>query len=106
IAYDDPRWIGGIGMIGTKAVYTAMMSCDLLLMLGTDYPYSEFLPQKGSVIQIDDRSRVLGRRAPTALGVVGSVRPTLQLLLDKIAAKTDSKFLDRSTAERKKWDAK
>jgi pyruvate dehydrogenase (quinone) len=106
IAYDDPRWIGGIGMIGTKAVYTAMMSCDLLLMLGTDYPYSEFLPQKGSVIQIDDRSRVLGRRAPTALGVVGSVRPTLQLLLDKIAAKTDGKFLDRITAERKKWDAK
>jgi pyruvate dehydrogenase (quinone) len=106
IAYDDPRWIGGIGMIGTKAVYTATMSCDLLLMLGTDYPYSEFLPQKGAVIQIDDRARVLGRRAPTALGIVGSVRPTLQLLLDKIAAKTDSKFLDRITAERKKWDAK
>lgn len=106
IAYDDPRWIGGIGMIGTKAVYTAMMSCDLLLMLGTDYPYSEFLPQKGAVIQIDDRARVLGRRAPTALGVAGSVRPTLQLLLDKIATKTDGKFLDRITAERKKWDAK
>src|ERR1700684_96427 len=72
LPYDDPRWIGGIGMIGTKAVYNAIMSCDLLLMLGTDYPYSEFLPQKGDVIQIDDRARVLGRRAPTALGVVGS----------------------------------
>ncbi len=106
IAYDDPRWIGGIGMIGTKAVYNAVMSCDLLLMLGTDYPYSEFLPQKGAVIQIDDRARVLGRRTPTALGVAGSVRPTLQLLLEKIAAKTDSKFFDRITTERKKWDAK
>ena len=79
--YDDPRWMGGIGMIGTKAVYNAVMHCDLLLMLGTDYPYSEFLPHKGSVIQVDERARVLGRRAPTALGVVGSVRPTLKLLL-------------------------
>jgi pyruvate dehydrogenase (quinone) len=106
LPYDDPRWIGGIGMIGTKAVYNAIMSCDLLLMLGTDYPYSEFLPQKGDVVQIDDRARVLGRRAPTALGVVGSVQPTLQLLLDKVAAKTDEKFFDRITEERRKWDAK
>jgi pyruvate dehydrogenase (quinone) len=106
LPYDDPRWIGGIGMIGTKAVYNAIMSCDLLLMLGTDYPYSEFLPQKGDVIQIDDRARVLGRRAPTALGVAGSVQPTLQVLLDKVAAKTDEKFFDRITEERRKWDAK
>jgi pyruvate dehydrogenase (quinone) len=106
LPYDDPRWIGGIGMIGTKAVYNAIMSCDLLLMLGTDYPYSEFLPQKGDIVQIDDRARVLGRRAPTALGVVGSVQPTLQLLLDKVAAKTDEKFFGRITEERRRWDAK
>ena len=102
--YDEPRWMGGIGMIGTKAVYNAIMHCDLLLMLGTDYPYSEFLPHKGAIIQIDDRARVLGRRAPTALGVVGSVRPTIKLLLDRIKAKSDTKFWDRVTAERKKWD--
>jgi thiamine pyrophosphate-dependent acetolactate synthase large subunit-like protein len=103
--YDDPRWMGGIGMIGTKAVYNAVMHCDLLLMLGTDYPYSEFLPRKGSVIQIDERARVLGRRTPTALGVVGSVRPTLNLLLGKIAAKSDTKFWDQVTKERHKWDS-
>jgi pyruvate dehydrogenase (quinone) len=102
--YDDPRWMGGIGMIGTKAAYTAVMHCDLLLMLGTDYPYSEFLPHKGSVIQIDDRAHVLGRRAPTALGVVGSVRPTLKLLLDTVAAKSNTKFWDQVTKERRKWD--
>ena len=102
--YDDPRWMGGIGMIGTKPVYNAVMRCELLLMLGTDYPYAEFLPKNGTVIQLDDRARVLGRRTPTALGVVGSVRPTLKLLLDKVAAKTDSTFLDRVTAERRKWD--
>src|SRR6476646_6612082 len=102
--YDDPRWMGGIGMIGTKAAYTAVMHCDLLLMLGTDYPYSEFLPHKGSVIQIDDRAHVLGRRAPTALGVVGSVRPTLKLLLDTVAANSNTKFWDQVTKERRKWD--
>src|SRR6516164_10654703 len=69
--FDDPRWMGGIGMIGTKAVYNAIMQCDLLLMLGTDYPYSEFLPHRGAVIQVDERAVALGRRAPTALGVVG-----------------------------------
>jgi pyruvate dehydrogenase (quinone) len=102
--YDDPSWMGGIGMIGTKAVYNAVMHCDLLLMLGTDYPYSEFLPRKGAVIQVDERARVLGRRTPTALGVVGSVKPTLKLLLGKVAAKSDTRFWDRVTKERQKWD--
>ncbi|HEY6257921.1 MAG TPA: thiamine pyrophosphate-dependent enzyme [Xanthobacteraceae bacterium] len=102
--YDDPRWMGGLGMIGTKATYNAVMHCDLLLMLGTDYPYSEFLPHKGSVIQVDERAGVLGRRAPTALGVVGSVRPTLEMLLRKVGSKTDIKFWDRVARERQQWD--
>jgi pyruvate dehydrogenase (quinone) len=104
MAYADPRWMGGIGMIGTKAVYNAIMNCDLLVMLGTDYPYSEFLPRKGAVVQVDERARVLGRRAPTMLGVVGSVRPTLKLLLDAVETKTDAKFRARVTDERRKWD--
>jgi pyruvate dehydrogenase (quinone) len=104
MAYDDPRWMGGIGMIGTKAVYNAVMHCDLLLMLGTDYPYSEFLPRKGSVIQVDERARVLGRRVPTALGVLGSVQPTVKLLLGKVAAKSDGKFRDGVANERRTWD--
>ena len=90
MAYDDPRWMGGIGMIGTKAVYHAVQDCDLLLMVGTDYPYSNFLPTKVKVIQIDERPQVLGRRAPTVLGVAGSARPTLKLLLERVAAKTDT----------------
>jgi pyruvate dehydrogenase (quinone) len=103
--FDDPRWMGGIGMIGTKADYDAIMHCDLLLMLGTDYPFSEFLPQKGAVIQIDDRAVALGRRAATELGVRGSVRPTVKLLLDQVAAKSDGTFFERVTSERRKWDA-
>jgi pyruvate dehydrogenase (quinone) len=104
--YDDPRWMGGIGMIGTKADYHAVMHCDLFLMLGTDYPYSEFLPRKSVVVQVDERARVIGRRAPTELGVVGSVRPTVRSLLDRVKPKSDSGFFDRVTAERKAWDEK
>jgi len=103
--YDDPHWMGGIGMIGTKPVYNAIMHCDLLLMVGTDYPYSEFLPRSGNVIQVDERPQVLGRRAPTMLGVTGSARPTLTLLLDQVASKSDGAFWDKVTQERRKWDA-
>jgi thiamine pyrophosphate-dependent acetolactate synthase large subunit-like protein len=104
MAYDDPRWMGGLGMIGTKAVYNAVMHCDLLLMLGTDYPYSEFLPRKSAVIQVDDRARVLGRRTPTALGVIGSVRPTVKSLLNLVKLKSDRQFFDLVTKARKAWD--
>jgi pyruvate dehydrogenase (quinone) len=102
--YDDPRWMGGIGMIGTKPVYHAVMNCDLFLMLGTDYPFSVFLPPKGAVIQVDDRAHVLGRRAPTELGVIGSVRPTVKWLLDRVKPKSDTEFLDMVAAGRKAWD--
>ena len=98
--YDDPRWMGGIGMIGTKPVYNAVMGCDLLLMVGTDYPYSNFLPSKGTVIQVDERPQVLGRRAPTVFGTAGSARPTLKLLLDQVAAKTQTRFRDKMPQER------
>jgi thiamine pyrophosphate-dependent acetolactate synthase large subunit-like protein len=102
--YDEPSWMGGIGMIGTKAVYNAVMGCDLFLMIGTDYPYSEFLPSKGNVVQIDERPQVLGRRAPTTLGVVGSARPTLKLLLDRVSPKDSTRFWDKVTQERRTWD--
>src|SRR6201982_3180561 len=101
---DDPRWMGGIGMIGTKADYHAVMHCDLFLMLGTDYPYSDFLPRKAIVIQVDERARVIGRRAPTELGVIGSVRPTVKSLLDQVKPKSDGRFFETVTTQRKKWD--
>jgi thiamine pyrophosphate-dependent acetolactate synthase large subunit-like protein len=102
--YDDPRWMGNIGMIGTKPVYHAVMHCDLFVMLGTDYPFSEFLPRKSTVIQVDDRAHVLGRRAPTVVGVVGSVRPTVKSLLDRVRPKGDAQFFDVVSAQRKRWD--
>jgi pyruvate dehydrogenase (quinone) len=106
MSYKEPCWMGGIGMIGTRPVYNAVMSCKLLLMLGTDYPFSEFLPSNGNVIQIDERPEVLGRRTAMSLGVVGSIRPTLKLLLDHVEPKKDPSFFDKITVERKKWDEK
>jgi pyruvate dehydrogenase (quinone) len=102
--YGDPRWMGGIGMIGTKPVYHAAMHCDLFLMLGTDYPYSVFLPSKTVVIQVDERAHVIGRRAPTAFGVIGSVRPAVKSLLERVRPKGESRFFDVVTAQRKTWD--
>ncbi|HTV37646.1 MAG TPA: thiamine pyrophosphate-dependent enzyme [Xanthobacteraceae bacterium] len=104
MSYDDPHWMGGIGMIGTKADYHAVMHCDLFLMLGTDYPYSEFLPRECIVIQVDERARVIGRRAPTELGVIGSVRPTVKTLLGRVKPKSDNSFFERVTAQRKAWN--
>jgi len=102
--YDDAHWMGGIGMIGTKPVYNAVMNCDLLIMIGTDYPYSEYLPSKAKVIQIDERHEVLGRRAPTMLGVLGSAGPTLKLLLNKVKSKNSDEFFKKLTQERHQWD--
>ena len=102
--YNDPRWMGGIGMIGTKPVYNAVMHCDLFLMLGTDYPYSAFLPSNGVVIQVDERANVLGRRTPTEFAAIGSVRPTVRSLLDRLKPRSDSGFFDHVTAGRKSWD--
>ena len=104
--YDDPRWMGGVGMIGSKPVYDAVMSAELLLMVGADYPYSDFLPNRPVVVQIDERPEVLGRRAPTMLGVLGSARPTLKLLIDQVAPKTDTSYWDRLAEGRRAWDRK
>src|SRR5829696_8529936 len=104
VAYDDPRWIGGVGLIGGAPGVDALQEADLILMLGSDYPYSEFLPSTGNVIQIDERAFVLGRRTEIELGIVGSVRPALAALLPKVAAKTDSRFFEKVTKARDRWN--
>ncbi|UAK26339.1 thiamine pyrophosphate-binding protein [Sphingomonas nostoxanthinifaciens] len=103
--YDDPRWMGGVGLIGGRPGVDALHDADLMLMLGTDYPYSEFLPKKGKVVQIDERANALGRRTPIALGVVGSVAPALRMLLDGLPQRADRSFFDRVAKDRAAWDA-
>ncbi|MBU2662483.1 pyruvate dehydrogenase [Actinoplanes bogorensis] len=91
LQYDNPYDVGMSGLLGYGACYQATHEADLLLLLGTDFPYRQFLPQKNT-IQIDIDPSRLGRRTPLDLGVAGDVGLTLRALLPKLERK-DHKFL-------------
>jgi len=101
--FDDPYVIGGLGLIGSKAGYDAIHDCELLLMIGSDYPYREFLPQKAQVIQIDERAFAIGRRLPVAQAIVGSARPSVAGLLGRVRSRTDDSFLSSQQREWSTW---
>ncbi|QYE36682.1 pyruvate dehydrogenase [Polymorphobacter sp. PAMC 29334] len=103
LPFDHPNWIGGLGLIGGRAGTDAVMDADLLLMLGTDYPYVEYLPKHGHVVQIDERAFALGRRTPVELGIVGSVRPAISMLLEDLPQRADTGFLDEANKARRSW---
>jgi len=101
--FDNPQVIGGLGLIGSKAGLDAVHACDLLVMIGSDYPYSEFLPQKTKVIQIDERGFAIGRRLPVTQPIVGSSRPAAASLIAGVAAKSDDSFLRKMQKEWAGW---
>jgi pyruvate dehydrogenase (quinone) len=94
IDYDNPYDVGMTGMIGYGMAYEAIHECDLLVLLGTDFPYDKFLPTKCKIAQIDIRAERLGRRSRLDLGIWGDVRETLQALLPMLDTKPRSEFLD------------
>jgi pyruvate dehydrogenase (quinone) len=94
VEYDNPFDVGMTGLVGFASGYWAMQNCDALLMLGTDFPYRQFFPDKARVAQIDIRAAALGNRYALDLGILGSVKATLQALLPLIEEKTDSTHLD------------
>ncbi len=94
ISYDNPYDVGMTGLLGFTSGHYAMEHCDLLLMLGTDFPYPQFFPAKAQVIQVDLRGEQIGRRTPIDLGLVGSVQETLRALLPQVQAKTDTAHLE------------
>ena len=93
IEYDNPYDVGMTGLLGYSSGYHAMMGCDLLLMLGTDFPYQQFYPRDATIVQIDIRGEQLGRRAKVDYGFVGDTKATLQALLPKLKQNKDGKFL-------------
>ncbi|TYB49014.1 pyruvate dehydrogenase [Actinomadura chibensis] len=93
IQYDNPYDVGMSGLLGYGACYEAMQAADLVLLLGTDFPYDQFLPGKNT-IQIDDDPSRLGRRTPLDLAVHGDIGETLRLVLDKVQQKQDQSYLD------------
>jgi pyruvate dehydrogenase (quinone) len=97
---DNPYAVGMTGLLGYGGAYNAINKADLLLMLGTDFPFSEFLPSGGvKKVQIDRKPKHIGRRTAIDLPLVGDVKATLAALLPKVSAKSDTHFLEKHLAE-------
>ena len=96
IEYDNPFDVGMTGLLGFSSGYYAMMNCDLLLMIGTDFPYQQFFPKDAKIVQIDIRGEQLGRRTKVDYGFVGDTKATLRALLPKVAQNESDKHLKAS----------
>ncbi|MEV7813025.1 pyruvate dehydrogenase [Streptomyces flaveolus] len=95
IQYDNPYDVGMSGLLGYGAAYEAMHECDLLILLGTDFPYTDFLPRHVRTVQVDVQPERLGRRTQLDLAVWGDVRETLRCLTPAVREKQSRRFLDR-----------
>jgi pyruvate dehydrogenase (quinone) len=110
IEYDNPYDVGMTGLLGFSSGYYAMMNSDLLLMLGTDFPYQQFYPSHAYVVQVDIRGEQIGKRTKVDLGSVGDVRETLTALIPLLNQKADishhlKKSLDHYRKARKDLDS-
>jgi pyruvate dehydrogenase (quinone) len=98
VQYDNPYDVGMTGLIGIASGNHAVQDSDLLIMLGTDFPYKEWYPADSKIVQIDIRPERLGRRCKLDLGLVGDVKETVNALLPLVKQKTDKSFLEKSQA--------
>jgi pyruvate dehydrogenase (quinone) len=96
VEYDNPFDVGMTGLLGFSSGYHAMMNCDTLLMLGTDFPYQQFYPEDATIIQVDIRGEQIGRRTKVDLGLIGDVKTTLTALIPKLQMKNNSAHLNDS----------
>jgi pyruvate dehydrogenase (quinone) len=105
LEHDNPYATGMTGLLGYGGTYNAIHGADLLLLLGTDFPFSEFLPN-GSVkkVQIDTNPKHLGRRTALDLGLVGDVQATVAAVLPKIRENNDASFLEKHLAQTREFD--
>jgi pyruvate dehydrogenase (quinone) len=94
IEYDNPYAVGMTGLLGLASAYKSMHESDVLLLLGTDFPYTPFIPTGNKIIQIDLHPERLGRRAPLEMGLCGNIKDTLQVLKPLLQEKKDTEFLD------------
>jgi pyruvate dehydrogenase (quinone) len=96
VEYDNPYDVGMTGLIGFSSGYYAMCGCDVLLMLGTDFPYRQFYPTEAKIVQVDIRGEKLGNRAQLTMGLVGDAKSTIAALLPRLRNKSDRTFLDKA----------
>jgi len=103
---DDLPWVtGSIGLLGTKPSWDLMQECDTLLMVGSSFPYSEFLPEEGSArgVQIDIDGRMLGIRYPMEVNLVGDSAETLRALLPRLERKPDRGWREQIEQQVAQW---
>lgn len=91
---DNPYTVGLNGLLGTKSGYMAMHKADVLVLLGTDFPYSDFLPNDNTIVQIDEKPERIGRRAKVDYGYTGDIKSSLEVLLPLIEQKQDDSYLN------------
>lgn len=101
--HDTEHVVGLTGLIGNPSGYKAVMESDLLIMLGTDFPYTNFLPSKTKIIQIDIRPENIGNRAPVTLGLHGDIKETLLALHPRFKDKTDTRFVNELSKSFASW---
>ena len=102
LEYENPYDVGMTGLVGFASGYQAMKNCDALLMLGTDFPYRAFYPEYARIAQVDVRPEALGNRCSLHLGLLGTVKDTLDALLPAIKERTDDSHLSDALADYKK----
>jgi pyruvate dehydrogenase (quinone) len=105
VEYDNPYNVGMTGMIGGSAGYHAILDCDVLLLLGANFAWTQFYPDKTTILQIDADPTHLGRRHPVAIGAVGDVKTTLEALLPRLHQHEENEFLT-AHVERHRKDVK
>jgi pyruvate dehydrogenase (quinone) len=93
VQHDNPNEVGMTGLLGLPSAYQSMHESDLLILLGTDFPYEQFMPTKCKIVQIDVKPERIGRRAKVEMGLCGKIEDTLQALLPLVPQKTDDDFL-------------
>jgi pyruvate dehydrogenase (quinone) len=103
LEHDNPYEVGQSGLLGNRASAIAFDGCDLLLMVGTDFPYTEFLPHGTATVQIDADGSHVGRRTPVEHAVVGDARLALRELVDRVAPKPDRAHLDEARSSYDAW---
>jgi pyruvate dehydrogenase (quinone) len=106
IEWENPYDVGMTGLLGFSSGYRAMEDADVVLMLGTDFPYPQFYPQHATHIQVDIRGAQLGRRHPVDIGLVGTVRDTVQALLPLLTEGKSTRHADEAREHYRKTRAK
>jgi len=101
----SPYTTGGVGLLGTRPSAEALHGCDTFIMVGTSFPYTDYLPKPGEAkaVQIDVDPARIGLRYPVDVGLVGDSKATLQLLLPLLERKADRSFLEKAQAGMKEW---